>query len=435
MPERYTETLEWLYHLEVSRGWDLKLESVREALSLLGSPEKDLRVLHVAGTNGKGSTAAIAQAVLTGAGLRVGLYTSPHLSDFRERIRIGNELIPSDAVVDLVDEVRGRIRGSGVELTFFEFATAVAFLHFARRGVDAAVVEVGLGGRLDATNVVVPRVAAVTTIDFDHERYLGSTLAEIAAEKAGILKPGVPAVIGRVGGEALAVLERAAAEKGSSLLRLGREFVAEPRGEVFEYRGRRSIPRLRCALAGRFQIDNAAVALAALEEGGWLERVDDELVRGAVASVEWPGRLETISSRPLVVLDGAHNPAGADALAREIPVIAAGRPVHLVFGVLADKRWEPMVERLAPLVTEAIVVPVPERRSEDPGRVGAAFAGRVRTRTAASGSEALDRLRADLAGRDEVIVVAGSLFLVGEVRAQALGTPRDPRVPQNFLRL
>lgn len=424
----YSATLDWLLHLEVTRGWDLKLESVRRALELLGSPERELSALHVAGTNGKGSTAAIAQSVLSAHGLRVGLYTSPHLSDFRERIRIGRDRIDAKSVVDLVEETRRRTAGSAVELTFFEFVTVMAFLHFARQRVDAAVIEVGLGGRLDATNVVTPRAAIVTTIGLDHERYLGSTIAAIAAEKGGIFKPGVPAVIGRVEDEALAVLEGIAAERKSPTIVLGRDFRAEAFADGFRYVGRRTIPDLRLALRGSFQLDNAAVALAGLEAAGWLAALSDEDVRQGMAEVQWPGRLEVMGEHPQVWLDGAHNPAGAEALAREIPTLAAGRRVHLVFGVLGDKRWDLMAERLAGVVTDATLVPVPERRSEDPARVAEAFRRFVPTVTAASGAAAVDRLLAEPSNRDAIVLVAGSLFLVGEVREHLVHKGRDQEV-------
>jgi dihydrofolate synthase / folylpolyglutamate synthase len=418
----YAETLSWLYRLEVSRGWDLKLESVRAALERLGSPERQFPSLHVAGTNGKGSTAAIAHAVLSRHGLRAGLFTSPHLSDFRERVRVGDEWIPEAAVVELVDEIRERLLGSGVELTFFELTTVLAFLHFARARVDAAVVEVGLGGRLDATNVLMPRATVVTTIGFDHERYLGTTIAAIAAEKAGIFKPGVPAIVGRMDREAESVLSRIAETQRCPYHLYGREFRAEIAAAGFDYHGRRTIRDLRPALAGRFQIDNAAVALAALEEGGWLEGIAQETIRAAVATVRWPGRLEVIRERPRVVLDGAHNPAGVAALVRELPGLAGGRPVHLVFGVLADKRWSEMVERLAPAVADVAVVPVVERRSESPARVGELFRRFVPTRIERSATTAIERLLEDPRYRDDVILVAGSLFLVGEARAH-LETP------------
>jgi dihydrofolate synthase/folylpolyglutamate synthase len=416
----YEETLAWLYHLEVSRGWDLKLESVRDALARLGSPEQAFPALHVAGTNGKGSTAAFAHSVLMRGGLRVGLFTSPHLSDFRERIRVGDEMVSREAVVALAEEIRGRLAGSRLELTFFEFTTVMAFLQFARECVDVGVVEVGLGGRLDATNVVVPRAAVVTTIGFDHERYLGSTLAAIAGEKAGIFKPGKPAVVGGVGGEALDVLVRVAAECGSPLRLLGRDFHVEVGDSRFDYHGSRTVHGLRSGLRGRFQIDNAAVALAALEAAGWLAGIADEAVRAGVGGVRWPGRLEVLAERPRVIVDGAHNPAGVEALVGELPLLADGRPVHLVFGVLADKRWPEMAERLAAAVADVAVVPVRERRSEAPDRVAELFRGLVPTRIEASATAAVDALLANPAYSGDVVLVAGSLFLVGEVRAHLL---------------
>jgi len=400
------------------------LESVRDALSRLDSPQQEFPAVHVAGTNGKGSTAAFAHSVLTHSGRRVGLFTSPHLSDFRERIRVGDDRVSREAVIELVDEIRVRLAGSGVELTFFEFTTVMAFLHFARQRVDASVIEVGLGGRLDATNVVVPRVAVVTTIGFDHERYLGSTLAAIAAEKAGIFKPAVPAVVGRVVGEALDVLLGVAAERRSPLRLLGRDFHAEIRAEGFDYRGRRTIRGLRAGLAGRFQVDNAAVALAALEDGSWLDEIPDDVVSSGVGGVVWPGRLEILRERPRVVVDGAHNPAGIAALADELAVIANGRPVHLVFGALADKRWAEMAERLAGVVADVVVVPVRERRSVSPALVAEVFRMLVPTRVETSATAAVDAWLDDPTCTGDVVVVAGSLFLVGEVRAHLLETNR-----------
>jgi len=219
---RYADTVDWLYHVEVSRGWDLKLESVRRALSLLGDPQSEFPTLHVAGTNGKGSTSAIAHAVLERQGLRVGLFTSPHLSDFRERIRVGDEEIGEEAVVDLVAEIRERLSGRDVELTFFELTTVLAFLWFARAGVDAAVVEVGLGGRLDATNVLVPRAAVVTTIGYDHERYLGSTLVRSPERRPASSSPACPrSSVGERAGRGRAFSGRAAAGEPTAALRRG----------------------------------------------------------------------------------------------------------------------------------------------------------------------------------------------------------------------
>jgi dihydrofolate synthase / folylpolyglutamate synthase len=416
----YADTLDWLYHLEVTRGWDLKLESVRAALARLGSPEKAFPSLHVAGTNGKGSTAAIAHAVLARGGLRVGLFTSPHLSDFRERIRIGDDLISQDAIVALCDEIRERLDGSGVELTFFELTTVLAFVWFARRAADAAVVEVGLGGRLDATNVILPRATVITTIAFDHERYLGSTLESIATEKAGIFKPGVAAVVGRVDAGVASVLERIARERGCSLRLLGREFRSQSADGEFVYAGRRPIRGLRLGLRGRFQVDNATVALAALEEARWLEAIPDDVVRTAIRDVAWPGRLEVVREKPRVILDGAHNPAGVAALAGELPALAGGRPVHLVFGVLADKRWPEMVASLGAAVADAAIVPVAERRSENPARICGLFQSFVPAHVEPSAIVAVDRLLEDPGCANDVVLVAGSLFLVGEIRDHLL---------------
>ncbi|MEA2626784.1 MAG: dihydrofolate synthase / folylpolyglutamate synthase [Candidatus Binatota bacterium] len=412
----YEATLRWLYEIEVARGWDLKLESVRRALAVLGDPHTRYPSLHVAGTNGKGSTAAIAHSVLGRIGVKAGLYTSPHLSDFTERIRIGDQPIGRDDVVRLAAHVRAAVEPAGVELTFFELATVLAFVAFAEARVDAAVVEVGLGGRLDATNVIVPRASIVTTIAHDHESWLGDTVAAIAAEKGGIIKPGVPLVVGRVDEEAAAVLAGIAAERRSPLRRLGRDFEGRPAGDGFDYRGRRAIRGLRLGLRGAFQIDNAAVALAGLEEGGWLDAAGDEPIRDGVVEVCWPGRLEVVRREPLVIVDGAHNPAAAAAVAREIPAIAGGRDVHLVFGVLRDKRWESMAEALAPVIADAIVVPVAERRSADPTDVARAFAARVPTRTSHSAEAALTELLEAPSARSGAVLVTGSLFLVGEVR-------------------
>jgi dihydrofolate synthase/folylpolyglutamate synthase len=256
----------------------------------------------------------------------------------------------------------------------------------------------------------------VTSIGYDHTEYLGSTLDAIAGEKAGIFKPNIPAIVGQVDQEAESVLARVAAAQPCPYRLYGREFRTEIAAHGFHYHGRRTIRDLRPGLGGRFQIDNAAVALAALEEGGWLGGITDETIRAAVATVRWPGRLEVIRERPRVVLDGAHNPAGAAALVGELPRLAAGRRVHLVFGVLADKRWSEMVESLASAVADVAVVPVVERRSENPARVAELFRRYVPTRTDRSGTAAIERLLSDPAYADDVILVAGSLFLVGEVR-------------------
>lgn len=415
--DAYDRTIDRLQSLDARRDWDLKLESVRAVLARMGDPESRVPAVHVAGTNGKGSTAATAASVLVASGRRTGLYTSPHLVDFRERVRIDGERIPRVAVVALTEEIEHEALAAAVTLSFFELATILAIVWFARSAVDVAVVEVGLGGRLDATNVVHSRVSAITTIAFDHERFLGDTLAAIAAEKAGIVRPGVPLVVGRLPPDALAVVTAKATAAGAPLRRLGEDFSVDLAGEVMTYSGARRIPGIRPALAGRHQIDNAAIALAALEAGGLLDGVDDAAIRRGVERVRWPGRFERIGRAPEVVLDGAHNPEGARALGAALRAEGDRRRVRLLFGVLADKRWPEMVAELAPLATEIAVVPVAERRSTDPATVAAAIP-HPRVRVAPSVGEALDAWLDDPDGRDARILVAGSLFVVGEARAR-----------------
>src|SRR6266852_5215447 len=369
----YEETIAWLAGLEVSSGWDLKLERMRAAVARRGHPEARWPALHVAGTNGKGSAAAMLDAVLTAAGYRTGLYTSPHLIDFSERMRVGGRTIPHAAVVELVAELRADLEPVGIALTHFEFATLIAFEWFARVGIDVGVIEVGLGGRLDATNLVRPAATAITSIAVDHVEYLGPDLASIAAEKAGIAKPGVPLAVGRLPAEAMRVVLARAAEVGAPVARVGVDARLE---------------------AGREGLAFSGLGLT------W---------------TRWPGRLAVIRERPLILLDGAHNPAGAAALAAELPGVVGDRPLVLVFAVMGDKDWRAMLEPLLPRVKRVIVTRV-SRRGADPGAVAAALAPRVP-------AEALEDARAalnaavDRAEVDDAVLVTGSLFLVGEAYA------------------
>jgi dihydrofolate synthase/folylpolyglutamate synthase len=419
----YEETLAYLTGLEVAAGWDLKLERMRAALALRGHPERAWPAIHVAGTNGKGSTAAMLDAILTAAGRRTGLYTSPHLVDFTERIRVGGRTIPRDVVVSKVRALRKDLEAAGIALTHFEFATLVAFEWFRDVGVEVAVIEVGLGGRLDATNLCQPIVTAVTTIAHDHEEWLGHSLPEIAAEKAGIVKPGVPLAIGGMPAEAAAVIA-ARADAAGAPLRRAPALVAEANGLAFtegtvRWRG------LRVGLPGGFQRENAAVALTALALVADRLPCPANAVRTGLARVVWPGRLAVVRRAPSLgtglgpslVLDGAHNPAGAATLARELPAVLAGRPVVLLFAVMADKAWAAMLEPLLPLLDRAVVTRV-GRRGLDPVRVVAGLAGRLPA-TAIEEPRAALAAAERTAGATGVVLVTGSLFLVGEVYAAA----------------
>ncbi|HSH70102.1 MAG TPA: Mur ligase family protein, partial [Deferrisomatales bacterium] len=295
-------------------GIDLGLERVEVCLAALGNPHRRVPCVHVGGTNGKGSTAMLLSAALTACGLRTGLFTSPPLEFFGERIRVDGELLPDAAVPDLYRAVRD---AAPPGMTQFEIITAMALLHFARVGVDLAVVEVGLGGRLDSTNVVEPEVTVITNVGLEHCEHLGATIAEIAAEKGGIVKPGIPLVTAAQG-EALSRLERLAAGRGSPVYRLGREFRSEPAGPgKVDYHGLHvRWDHVAYRLRGAHQADNLAVALAALEvlaARGWNLR--EAGIRQGVATANWPGRLEECGSHPTVLLDGAHNPHASRVLA------------------------------------------------------------------------------------------------------------------------
>jgi len=410
----YLQVLAWLYRLEAARGMDFKLERVMLALKNLGDPHKRFAAVHIAGTNGKGSVAAMLHAIFSAAGYRVGLYTSPHLVSFTERIRVGSQSIAEDEVVALVGEIRAAATVRGIDLTFFEFVTVMAFLHFARQGVELAVVEVGLGGRLDATNVLDPDVAVITTIGLDHEEFLGDTLASIAREKAGIIKPGRPVVLGAVPLEVEHVFWETAVERKAPTYRAQHDFRVTGTAP-FRFQGMGlDVSGLEVALRGSYQRENAATAIAAAILLRRRFAFDVDVIRRGLAEVCWPGRLDVVHTTPLVVLDGAHNVDGIAALMRELPTLASGRAVHLLFGVMRDKRWQPMVEAIAPHVATATLTTVLPPRGEAPEVLAQRFAPRCPVQVAAHPLDGLEALLA-AAGEDDMVLVTGSLFLVGAV--------------------
>ena len=416
----YERTLAELYALEAATGIDLKLDRVRRALAVLGSPERRFSAIHIAGTNGKGSTAAMLDAVLRRSGYRVGLYTSPHLVDFTERIRIDGRMVAEEEVVMRVAALRAHLDQVGIALTFFELVTVLAFDVFARHDVEIAVLEVGLGGRLDATNVVQPLVTAVTGIGLDHEEYLGRTVAAIAREKAGIMKPGVPTVIGPVSAEVAELLLQHAATVGAPADLVGRDVRIEDGADAFDVVTRHRRWRdLQLGLAGRFQRGNAAIAIAALERLASAYPVPPEAVREGLAGVYWPGRLDRIRSEPLLVLDGAHNLAGITMLRAEMEVLRAGRPVRLVFGAMQDKNWQGMWEALRPMVTSVVVTRPNLPRALAPGLLAAHVGGTMPVRAVDAPADAIAVALGE-ASADEVVLVTGSLFLVGAVYAGLL---------------
>ena len=408
-------------------GIKLGLENIQALLDSLGRPERCFPSVHVAGTNGKGSVSAMIAAALRRSGLKVGLYTSPHLTRVEERFTVDGVMIPARRFCALLDRLRRTIdllmrAGKLVyHPTYFEVLTALGFLHFAEEKVDVGVIEVGLGGRFDATNVLEPLVSVITTIAKDHEKHLGHTLREIAFEKAGIIKPGTPVVCGVRSEEALAVIRRVAAERRAPLTEVfgrGRSLRTFYDGcrYRFIYDDGRTAYGFRPSLAGRHQGENAAVAVAALRVLGEVFRpVAKKDVIAGVENTVWAGRLETVSRDPLVVLDGAHNEEGAEALAGFINE-TVGRPVVLVFAAMKDKDIPAMAARLFGLAELVVLTKAPYKRSAAPEDLApeAVRAGR-RYVCEPDVRKAVRAALRESAGRVPV-VIAGSLFLVGEVK-------------------
>jgi dihydrofolate synthase / folylpolyglutamate synthase len=414
--DAYSETLHRIYNL---RGGeiDLRLDRMNHALSLFDHPEKKIRSFHIAGTNGKGSTAAMLQRILSLAGYRTALYTSPHLVSFTERIRIGDQEIHRDKVVALAEEITERTAAAEVPLTFFEFITVMAFIYFARQQAEVGVIEVGLGGRLDATNLVDPVISLITTISKDHEAYLGSDLLSIAREKGGIIKPRVPVVCGALPTEVSRLFKKLAEDQGSPSYFLGSDFSFSLKNNgLFDYTGiKQYLPELVLALRGRHQRANAAVVLAALELTSRNFPVSEMAVREGLKTVTWPGRFEIMCESPTVILDGAHNGEGVKALVEEIAEFGQGKNVKFLFASMEDKDWRLMLDALATVADEMVLTRVDMERSADPRQLANYLAEKVPHRVIEDSRTAL-RTLVKGARPDEVIVVAGSLYLLGEIR-------------------
>ena len=418
----------WLAHLE-QFGIKLGLDTITAIAGALGHPERACPVLHVAGTNGKGSVSAMAGHALTSSGLVTARYTSPHLVRLEERFAVDGRPVPAaslDAALDQVRSTVAELRSAGVlsvEPTFFEATTAAAFVLFRAAGAQLAVIEVGLGGRYDATNIVAPLVTAITSVDFDHQAQLGTTLAAIAGEKAGTIKPGVPVVVGPLAAEARAVVEAAAREQAAPLLDAfaGVGVVAHLDRGHFEVTITTPVRRygpLRLALAGRHQVDNAVVAVRLLETAA--ERgvgVTGEAIERGLTDARWPARLEVVDT-PLgrILIDGAHNPAGARALTSYLEdVYPNGLP--LVVGVMGDKALDQMLATLAPVARPLVLTRAPGARAADPHQLAAI------ARSIAPGIDVFVEPDVDTAlsrawSHGPLIVVAGSLHLAGDVLAR-----------------
>nr|WP_325212129.1 folylpolyglutamate synthase/dihydrofolate synthase family protein [uncultured Oscillibacter sp.] len=406
-----------------SHGWQVHapgLGRIRELLRRLEDPQKELKFIHVAGTNGKGSVCACLASVLEAAGYRVGLNTSPHLERFHERIRVDGEEISGEALGAVMTRIRSQAEAMAEHPTEFELITAAAFLHFLERRCDIVVLETGLGGALDASNVIdAPELAVLTAMGMDHAAILGPTLRDIAAAKAGIIKPG--GTVASRGGcpEADEVFRQTCRERGAALteLDLSRLTVRELSLEGTAF-GFAPWEGLTIPLAGAYQAENAALALTALEllrEKGWC--IPDGAVRQGLAAVRWPGRFEVLGRDPVFLLDGAHNAHGMRAAAESLKVLFPGRRWTFLLGVLADKDVGEMLDLLAPLAARAFVLRPGSPRAMDPEALCALLAARgLEARPCASAEEGLEAALA-AAGRDGAVCALGSLYLCGEVRS------------------
>jgi len=409
VPDKYLHNLK-------SLGIRLDLSAVRAAFAALGHPERSYPAVLIAGTNGKGSVAAMTAAILAAAGRSVGLFTSPHLVDVRERIRVNGEIISRQ---DLAAAIIAMDQRLPEPLTYFEFLTVLAGYYFRRRGIDIAVVEVGMGGRLDATREFAAPVAVITNLSLDHQEYLGSRLADIAAEKAAIIPAGGKCITGVRQAGAGQIIAAACQEAGATLLRLGREIkVRRHRDGSFSYRcAGRHLPGLRCGLAGAHQQRNAALAIAAAAAmNGGKPEISSSAIQAGLSGVHWEGRLEILHRKPLLLVDGAHNPSGIGSLCRALQDEFSFRCLIVVFGVLRDKHYRGMMKRLAALDPRMILTRPASERALPPEELRLLTGCLpVEAEVIPSPAAAL-RYAFAVARDDDLICVTGSLYLVGEIK-------------------
>ena len=426
----YNEALDYLYsfvdyslkHSSELAKAEFNLDRMFALLEELGEPQARYPIIHVAGTKGKGSVSALCASALQAAGYRVGLYTSPHLLDYVERIQVNGEPISHEQMVDLVEQVKHAV-AKIPKLTTFEITTALGFLAFAKNGVNAAVIEVGLGGRLDATNVVFPKVSVITSLSYDHMAVLGNTLAKIAGEKAGIIKPRVPVVSAPQADEALEVLERVAKLGGCEFVLVGKDVKFErlqssldgqtlhlssllfPAGESLNL----SIP-----LLGSHQIQNAATAYAALKTSGI--KISDEDIQKGFSQVKWRARFEVVRRDPPTIFDSAHNQDSFEKLRETLDEHFPGKPVYLIFGASEDKNIPGMFAEMKPLIKKLIVTRADHPRALEPERIIELADQAGLESEAVSPVEAAFRRALELSEKDGSIVLsAGSMFVTAEV--------------------
>jgi dihydrofolate synthase/folylpolyglutamate synthase len=443
---RYQEALDFLYSFidySLKRNFrnaaeKFNLDRMRTFMHHLGDPQDDYRIIHVAGTKGKGSVSAYCASILTEEGYLTGLYTSPHMIEFTERIRINGDMIPKTALVEIVEQIKP-VTEKVPEITTFELTTALAFLYFSQKNVDYAILEVGLGGRLDATNIVSPIVSVITSISYDHTKILGNTLSEIAGEKGGIIKPNIPVVVAPQKEEARRKLEAIARERNAPMIQVGRDYLyaadshnmdgqtflvwtpdEQPMVDKFIESAGRDIwspLRFRIPLLGFHQVENAATAYAALKTAEkYGVKISQESYRSGFAGVKWPGRMEILQNHPTVVIDSAHNRYSALRLRQAMDDYFPGLPVLLVFGASEDKDIDGMFQELLPRVWRVITTQSIHPRAINADKL-VEFVHRS-GRSAQSITPIEDALAAALheAGDESVVLVAGSIFVAAAAR-------------------
>ena len=425
----YTEALDYIYDL-TKYGIKLGLENIKYLLYLLGNPHKNLKIIHVAGTNGKGSTASLISSILKSDGYKVGLYTSPHLVDFTERIKINQKPISRKKVSELLERIKPLIEKVSQtppygHPTFFEVITSLAFLYFYEEKVDFLVLEVGLGGRLDATNVTEPLVSVITHVDYDHMDKLGNSLEKIAREKGGIIKPGGIVISSKQYDEVYKEIKKIADDKNSLLYSTGKEInykvvKSDVQGVIFDLKGiYHHYKNLHTPLLGRHQADNATNAIAAVEALKMKGTdISQKAIRDGLEKVKWTGRLEIVRNNPTIILDGAHNPNGAKIMHQALEEIFSYRYLTLVLAIFADKDYKKMIEVLAPGADLIIATKAENPRAASPQAISKEAAKYINENKIIAIENIPQAINYALSNskEDALICITGSLYTVGEAK-------------------
>ena len=399
-------------------GIKLGLETIKNILQQLGSPQDKFSCIHIAGTNGKGSIASALSSILHASGYKVGLYTSPHLVKFNERICINNKPVSDKEIVASYEAVKKASPGKR-EPTFFEFATAMALFEFARQKVDWAIIETGMGGRLDATNIIKPKLAVITNISLEHQEYLGNTIAEITGEKGGIIKPGIPVITGVKQKNGINVLKKIVREKSARLYILGDDFRVRRTRGAFTYFGIENVWRdMKKGLMGKHQVENSALALAACEALSISGQAVLPLksIKKGLEENRWAGRLEKVSDSPVILLDGAHNLSAARTLANFLSKKYAEKKITLVLGILDDKPYLAMLASLLPVCSKAVLTKPVIDRALEPKILCEAAKKIIPDAIIIPDAAKAVKYAVETASQDDVICIAGSLYVVGEAK-------------------